>query len=533
MARGAGLLAKVEPPEDDTGDEWGEPFDFFAGHTEAPVLGPEHVPERLWPFISDAAALKGVDPAMYALATLVTCATVIHDDWKIQPKAKDTSWIESARLWGLEIGGPSIMKTPVIAQATKPLDKLEALASGPYREAAAKHKVDLKQCIARNKRDGTTEPEPPSPKRLRYLAENATIEALGDVLRDPKDPTGKKRAARDKVMLRQDEFTEFLGNIGQYKAGGKGGDRGAYLRLYNGEPHIIDRKGEGGDIYCPHFSATILAGVQPGPLRRIATGMDDDGLMQRFMLCVSEHPGRGCDREPDHEAAAAYEGLIFSLAKRDPHYPARITLSAEAQQHREAVNDFIEGRMMLVHPAPRIVAWLGKWGGLFARLCLTFHMIEHSHVTAADMDWLFPWQVSGETAQRVRHYMIRILFPHLLRTNELIYGKEAEGPAEMVARFLLAHGKERVVPSDLREGIWDLKKADDERLRSIMGDLENAGWVRCSERQTWASVRVSWVVNPKAHAMFQVAAGAEKQRRAEAQEAIRLAGQARRGEKGV
>ena len=70
----------------------------------------------------------GVDPVSVAMACLAACASVATDDWRLQPKRHDYTWTESPRLWVAIVGDPSILKTPVIAAATRPIDKLDAEA---------------------------------------------------------------------------------------------------------------------------------------------------------------------------------------------------------------------------------------------------------------------------------------------------------------------------------------------------------------------------------------------------------------------
>jgi hypothetical protein len=135
-------------------------------------------------------------------------------------------------------------------------------------------------------RAGTPEPIPP--KLTRYLVEGATMEAISEVLRD--DDDARQKAPAGKVLARHDEMSEYFGNLDRYKAGGRGGgDRGAYLRLYNGGRYVIDRIGR-GTFAVSNWSACFLGGIQPGPIQRIAKDTDDDGLLQRLLYCVPGPP---------------------------------------------------------------------------------------------------------------------------------------------------------------------------------------------------------------------------------------------------
>jgi hypothetical protein len=89
-------------PGDEDEIEWGVPVDFIADQdTTPPELRPEHIPDALWPFVVDAAERMGVDKTSVALGGLTSLASVISDDWLIQPKMYDSTWVINARLWGL------------------------------------------------------------------------------------------------------------------------------------------------------------------------------------------------------------------------------------------------------------------------------------------------------------------------------------------------------------------------------------------------------------------------------------------------
>ncbi len=69
-------------------EPWPEPVNFLTDSdlTGLPELRADHLPDALYPFVVDTAARMGVDPVSVALAAIVTCASVIHEDWQIQPK---------------------------------------------------------------------------------------------------------------------------------------------------------------------------------------------------------------------------------------------------------------------------------------------------------------------------------------------------------------------------------------------------------------------------------------------------------------
>jgi hypothetical protein len=211
----------VPQPADD------DPVDFFADAdlTGTPQLSAEYLPAPIVPFVFDTAARMGVDPAAVALDAIVASASVMSDEWRIQPKVHDTTWTEQARLWGAIVGPPSIRKSPILAACTKPIDALEAEARRRYAAELARYKAELSRW--KQQKEGE---EPKHPVKERYMVQSLTIEALSEVLRGDDDAT--QRAPAGKVLVRSDELAELLANMDRYNAGGRGGgDRGAYLRL--------------------------------------------------------------------------------------------------------------------------------------------------------------------------------------------------------------------------------------------------------------------------------------------------------------
>ena len=84
---GAGKLFALAKKARPGWHPWPQPMDFFADTDAAsPDLRSENLPDALWGFATDTAARMGVDPVAVALSALVSCAAVISDDWRIQPK---------------------------------------------------------------------------------------------------------------------------------------------------------------------------------------------------------------------------------------------------------------------------------------------------------------------------------------------------------------------------------------------------------------------------------------------------------------
>lgn len=514
------------------GEAWPEPVDFLADDdlTGVPELRPEHLPDALYRFVHDIAVRMGVDPASVALMAVVACASVANDAWSIQPKAKDYTWRENPRIWGAIVGDPSILKSPTIRACTRPIDALDIQARQIHAEAMRDYKVALAEW---KKDDGSADTEPRPPRLDRYLVESATIEALSEVLRD--DAGAKYHAAAGKVLVRQDEMSEFFANLDRYRSGGRGGgDRGAYLRLYNGGRYVVDRIGR-GSFACNNWSAGFIGGVQPGPIQQIAREAADDGLLQRFCFCVPARQSRGEDRRPDQDAVDRYDALFPALvtlfppsapilegAPNNRRPKQSVVLHAAAHMHRLAVDDLAEAMMAMPDTSSRLKAAFGKWSGLFARLALTFHLIDIADALARGVQVPVLIVLSEETARRTAAYMRDILLPHLLRADAVMFSTAQTGHARWIAGYILARGSVRVTTRDIVQAYGALRAPEERRtLLDVMESMVTVGWLLPELQKDPTRPPTAWAVNPAVHTVF--AARAARERDLREQTRLRIA----------
>jgi Protein of unknown function (DUF3987) len=140
------------------------------------------------------------------------------------------------------------------------------------------------------------------PKCTQVLFQDATIEAAQEILKD--NPDG--------ALCFQDELSGFFGAIEKY-TGGRGAqkDRAFWLESYSGAPYTVNRIGR-GIVFIENLSVSLLGGIQPEPIRKIADGSADDGLLQRFFPVVLKPavPGRDEEASP---AVEEYATLIDRL----------------------------------------------------------------------------------------------------------------------------------------------------------------------------------------------------------------------------
>lgn len=503
---------------------WGEPVDFLGDDKlGTPDLQPHHIPDALWPFVKDVSVRMGVDPAGVALGALVCCASTISEQWKLQPRRHDYGWKESARLWGAILGGPSTIKSPQIAACSRPIERLEAESRQRHAEEKRVYKAALEEHKRAIKAKEPSE-EPRMPRMDRFMVEGTTIEALQEVLRD--DDEAKNHAPSGKVLSRWDEMSEFFANLDRFKgSGGGGGDRGAYLRLYNGGTHTIDRVGR-GHFSISSWSACLLGGCQPGPIQRIARESVDDGLLQRFLWCVPTHQGIGVDQRPDHVAEKRYEALFPALVASQPSpdistgHIRSVVLHQDGHAIREEVEAVARAMASMPDASPRLQSTFGKWGGQFARLVLTFHMINIADARCQGQQPPPAGVVPVETIQRAADYLTEIVLPHLLLADAMMFSTNQTGHARWVAGLILATELTRITTRDVTRAYGALRAPESARdLMDVMASLVAVGWLEPEESNNPAKPTHAWTVNPAVHTAFKARAEKERTIRQQAKEA--------------
>jgi hypothetical protein len=509
---GATVKEHIKQPEG-----FGEPADIFGdgSMTPEPVLTRGMLPKVIADFAWDAAERLGVDPAMLAMPALVVCASALDDKIQIQPKEHDTEWQESARLWIATLAPSGGKKTPASKAALKPFSAIEAqwLREDMNRKKTYEAAVEQHKGIARNgmQVDGSTPPPMPERPPMRQLtADDFTMEKLAHILAD------NERG----ILIACDELSGFIGGLDAYHAAGVNRDRPAALQLWNGGLRRHQRVK--GSVSVPNWSASVFGNMPPEQLYDMAARgkMSDDGLLQRFLICNGRTLGTGVDRTPDAAALAAYDAVVRCLAERGAcGWP--IVLSADARPYWQEVEGLAYAMEQLPTSAPAFRSHLAKVPGLFARLLLTLHAIECAAAPPSDSG--VPYierEVSAATARRARDLMVRFFIPQAARTYGKLFAADLE-PLRRVARFILAHGVERVTDRDIYRGVRELTGAEHAGERSrLMARLVEYDWLRPADP---IPPITEWNVNPVVFERFAAMRETERKRRAETRSRIAAA----------
>jgi hypothetical protein len=474
--------SRADPPQPATPKI--NPIDLWAKF-DPPMLPRGVLPKVIEDYAFSQGELMGADPAGLAVAGLTVCAAAIPDHVELQVKEHDSSWGESARLWIALVGDPSRKKTPILRQSARALNRIDAELARIYAEAMAAY-----QQLSADERKFT---EPPKKKRLRI--EDTTIEAAQHILKD--SPNG--------VLSLQDELSGWFGSMEKYNPGrGSAKDRGFWLQSWNGGSYVSDRIGR-GTVYIPNLSVSLIGGIQPAAMRKIIEDTVDDGLIQRLNPVMLRPATVGKDDErPD--ATKQYEALVTRLAE-EPAPPLTIKFSPGAQAIRRKLEQRHLDLTTCEGFSAKLAAHLGKYDGIFARLCLIWHCLETAN-------WNTP--ISEDAAARVERFLHGFLLPHAVAFYASM-GSDNHDRLADVAGYILAHNLQVITNRDLARCIRSTKGLTGFEVRELFEALDALGWITPIPGPRPTSP-TRWVVNPECHRLFAARAEAEREHRKKARE---------------
>lgn len=287
----------------------------------------ETLPEQIRGAVRDVSERQQSPIDFVAVSALCALSGVIGRRAQIHPKQKD-DWLVTPNLWGALIGGPSSMKSPAMAEMTKPLERLEASYSDSHKAALIEHGADKKaaglradtadkeakkliqqgnDAEAKRVLMAASDGELVTPQKRRFTTGDVTPEKLGEMLSH--NPNG--------LLVIRDELA---GLIARCSTDAGAPERAFLLQCFNGNGrYSVDRIGR-GETHIPACCIGVLGGIQPSKLallvRGAINGSDNDGFIQRFQLAVWPDIKEGftyLDRAPSYAAMQAYGDLFTEL----------------------------------------------------------------------------------------------------------------------------------------------------------------------------------------------------------------------------
>ncbi len=364
------------------------------------------LPETFRPWLEDVCERMQAPPDFSAATLMVALGSLIGRKVAIRPKQHD-DWTVIPNLFGMIIGRPSVMKSPLLSEIIRPLERLEMRAKERYEEEEKRYlfecdirdikqesrkqtiKKKLKQGIEPQYEDYAAE-EADAPVRRRYLINDATVEKLGEILRD--NPNG--------VLIKRDELVGFLRNLDKE---GRESDRAFYLEAWDGKQRFTyDRIGR-GTVEIESAIVSVIGSIQPGMIEAyvrnaVDGGLGDDGLMQRFQFAVwpdVSKTWRNVDRRPDTQVRDAAYTIYEYLDDLDPdavgaevddknEFPF-LRFSPEAQTIFNQWRLGLEQRLRAGNEATAVESHLAKYRSLVPSIALVLHLAE-KHSGPVDQD---------------------------------------------------------------------------------------------------------------------------------------------------
>jgi hypothetical protein len=274
-----------------------------------------------------------------------------------------------------------------------------------------------------------------------------------------------------------------------------------------------------GSTLIPNLSIGIRGGIQPEPLRKIAADSVDDGLIQRFLPIVLRPATVGRDA-PTGDVMASYEHLVERLTRLAPPRSGNLgkgeplVFSAAGREVRERLE--VEHASLvraLETVSPKLAAHFGKLNGIFARLCLLWHCVEHA-------DEALPREISGDVAERVAQFMAEFLRPNAVAFYADMLGMSAGHEDLMaLASLIVSEGLSDVSAREVQRAMRALRGMTADEVRRLCEKLEAFGWLYVAGSNGRGQV-TRWKVRDEVHMMFAERGRREAERRAAARAAI-------------
>ncbi|MDL2207153.1 DUF3987 domain-containing protein, partial [Desulfovibrio sp. OttesenSCG-928-M16] len=298
------------------------------------------------------------------------------------------SWKEPGNIWIATVAASGIGKTPCAAAFFNPIKSLEYEAFKSWQDAYTSYENELdfyRKERQKAKRGDTIPDKPIQPKRRQAYIDDATVEALGEVLSE--NPRG--------IMWRKDELAGLIADLDKYSSSGSGGGtRSRLLSSYDGQEWKTSRASNPTrNLYIPHAYVGIFGGIQPAMLPKVfeagSAGVDEaSGFLQRFMLIRAERekPGYWTERYLSHESKNLLASIVAALWAWDIEYDAE---GREVEKivpvSRQAKAAFVEWFNGIAQEEflSQNAALLSKLKGQAQRLCLLLHCLD-SALTGTD-----------------------------------------------------------------------------------------------------------------------------------------------------
>jgi hypothetical protein len=479
----------IEKRQPALAENWPEPEPLPDGLKPVEPFAYGLLPDRIRPWVMDISDRMQCPPDFPAVGAMIVLASLIGRKVGIYPKVHDV-WFVIVNLWGLFVGRPSEMKTPVLNEITKPLKQLELEAKKVFLEAEKEYeaatlraKIQQELVMAEAKKElksgkstavvdqlflDLDQSIGEAPTRQRYIVNDATVEKLGVLLNE--NPNG--------LLLIRDEISGWLKTINR---GDRPNDRAFYMEAWEGSGRYTYDRISRGTLDIESLCVSIIGCIQPGKLAAITRAAiigenDDDGFIQRFQLAVyPDHKQQLyiVDRVPDKDARnKAFELMQQISALPVPHAGEEVPgfhFSSEAQflfyEWLTELENEIRGED--IHPV--MESHLAKYRSLIPSLALICHLADSMEINLS-------LPVSLGSLQKALGW-----YEYLKSHAERLYGMVINGHTTG-AKTILGKIAKGIVTNpfkrrDIQRGSW-AGLTEPEDIDGALSVLDDYGYIR-------------------------------------------------------
>ena len=238
----------TDPGRGFSGLKWLKPRPLTDGLSPVAPFDLALLPEAIGPWVADISDRMCCPPDYVGIPAMVALGSLIGRRVGVRPQER-TNWLEVPNLWAIIVGRPGMLKSPAMFEALKPLSRLEAKAresnDEDRKEYAARlelykiHKEEARKDARKNRladHKGLMLVEPEEPAARRYIVNDATYEALGEILAD--NPTGTL-AFRDELVSLLKAWSKEENAAARVSSYGHGTDRRLFIdRVTRGKTYI-------------------------------------------------------------------------------------------------------------------------------------------------------------------------------------------------------------------------------------------------------------------------------------------------------
>jgi putative DNA primase/helicase len=466
--------------------EWPEPMPLEGELPAVKQFDERALPELFRSLVCDVADRTQVPLDFPAAVVVLALAGATGRRARIQPKAKDHSWIVVPNLWGGIVAPPGQLKSPIINEITRPLRMIESgfrksheAAMDAHQESLQEHELHFaawKEKFKAASKSGKAAPPRPErapevPTSQSLIVNDATMEALHKKMQS--SPAG--------ILVIRDELTGWLAQLDKP---GREGERAFALSAWNGDTsHTVDRITR-GEVHVEHCCMSLLGGIQPSRLRSylseaLTDGPSNDGLIQRFQVTVwpDTFTGKYVDRAPGMQFAEEAAEVFSRIVGMDPEHSRVYQFEPKAQNLFEEwyIRNDAKAKSEKTHPA--MSAHLAKYRSLMPSLALLFELAEGGGEGEVSLKHTMQaeWWCNYLESHANRIYSA-IVSPHIRAAQELA--------GKIKARKLGAAGTFAIREVYLK-GWTGLDTPDLARLAAET--LADAGWIRKIEAEAGAA----------------------------------------------